>query len=363
MTGTKKDNYFAIIMAGGIGSRFWPASKASIPKQFIDILGVGETLFQTTFKRLSRLIPAENIYVLTNTKYVDMIKEQIPTINDEQIVPEPEMRNTAPSILLGALKIRAKNPNALTVVAPSDHWIEDEKAFLKSIQLAFDGVEKEDRLITLGVEPASPNTGYGYIKYDKKEKNNLKKVEEFTEKPGLKKAGKFIEAGNYVWNAGIFIWSAEFIIENFKKHLPEMYMIFERGEKVWNTGEEKEFLKKNYSRAANISIDYGIMEKADSVYVIPVNFRWSDLGTWSSVQNELPSDEKGNTAINARLHVDNAENNIVSTYSQKIVALKGISDYIIVEDKDILMIVPKSEEQDIKKLREQVMKDFGDELG
>lgn len=363
MTGTKKDNYYAIIMAGGVGSRFWPVSKASNPKQFIDILGVGETLFQTTFKRLSALIPAENIYVLTNARYVDMIKEQMPNIKDYQIVPEPEMRNTAPSILLGAMKIKKKNPNALTLVAPSDHWIEDEKAFLESIQQAFDGVENEDRLVTLGIEPASPNTGYGYIKYDKSEKTELKKVKEFTEKPGLKKAEGFISAGNYVWNAGIFVWSAAFIVENFKKHLPEMYRIFEKGEKYLNTKEEEGFLKKNYALAKNLSIDYGIMEKSDSVYVIPVNFTWSDLGTWTSVQNELPSDKDGNTSINARLHVDTAENNIISTFSKKIVAIKGLSNYIVVEDKDVLMIVPKSEEQEIKKLREQVMEQFGDELG
>ncbi|MCM8567768.1 mannose-1-phosphate guanylyltransferase [Gramella jeungdoensis] len=363
MLGTKKDNYYAIIMAGGVGSRFWPSSKASNPKQFIDILGVGETLFQTTFNRLSRLIPSENIYVLTNKKYVDMIKEQVPHIKDYQIVPEPEMRNTAPSILLGALKIYNKNPDALTLVAPSDHWIKDEEAFLETVQLAFDGVEKEDRLITLGIEPTYPNTGYGYIKYDKSEESQIKKVEEFTEKPSLKKAGKFLEAGNYAWNAGIFIWSARFIIENFKKYMPEMYGIFEKGEKLWNTNGENDFLEKNYHRASNISIDYGIMEKADSVYVIPVDFKWSDLGTWSSVQSELPSDDKGNTLINARLHSKDASDNIISSYNQKIVAIRGLSDYIIVEDKDVLMIVPKSEEQEIKELRESVMKEFGDELG
>lgn len=363
MVGNKKDNYYAIVMAGGVGSRFWPSSKASNPKQFIDILGVGETLFQTTFKRLSRLIPAENIYVLTNKKYVEMIKDQVPQIKDEQIVPEPEMRNTAPSILLGALKIYKKNPDALTVVAPSDHWIQEEKAFLEAIQKAFDEVEDEDRLVTLGIEPSSPNTGYGYIKYDKTEKASVKKVEKFTEKPNLKNARKFVEAGNYAWNAGIFIWSAEFILENFKDHMPEMYSIFEKGEKVWNTKKEKEFLDMNYARAKNISIDYGVMEKADSVYVIPVDFKWSDLGTWSSVQEELPSDDKGNTLINARLHSHDASNNIISSANQKIVAIRGLSDYIIVEDKDVLMIVPKAEEQDIKTIREEVMKEFGDDLG
>jgi mannose-1-phosphate guanylyltransferase len=363
MEGSKKDNYYAILMAGGVGSRFWPSSKASNPKQFLDILGVGETLFQTTFKRLSKLIPAENIYVLTNEKYVDFIKEQIPHIKEEQIVPEPEMRNTAPSILLGALKIHQKNPKALTVVAPSDHWIKDEDVFIESLQLAFDSVTDEDRLITLGIEPHSPNTGYGYIKYDTSEKELIKKVEKFTEKPNEKKAQEFIDAGNYVWNAGIFIWSTKFIIQHFEDHLPEMYGIFKAGEGLWNTNKEKDFLDDNYAKASNISIDYGIMEKSDSVYVIPVDFQWNDLGTWSSVQSELPQDGNDNTCINSKLLAEGSKNNIISVPDKKVVVLKGLSDYIIVEDEDILMIVPKSEEQHIKQLREQVMEDFGKDLG
>ena len=363
MTGTKRDNYYAILMAGGVGSRFWPSSKASRPKQFIDILGVGETLFQTTFKRLSGLIPAENIYVLTNKKYVEMIKEQIPHIKDEQIVPEPEMRNTAPSILLGALKIKKKNPRALTLVAPSDHWIKEEKDFLDAIEKAFDRVEKEDKLVTLGIEPSYANTGYGYIKYNSEDKDGLKKVEKFTEKPTRKKAETFLEEGGYVWNAGIFVWSAHFIIENFKKYLPEMYELFQKGDSAWNTQDEDAFLEQNYGQAANISIDYGILEKSDAVFVIPVNFNWNDLGTWSSLQSELPADDNNNTAINCRLLAESSENNIVSTINKKIVVLKGLSDHIIVEDDEVLMIVPKSDEQEIKQLREQVMKDFGDELG
>ncbi|WP_026933505.1 mannose-1-phosphate guanylyltransferase [Christiangramia echinicola] len=363
MTGSNKDNYYAILMAGGVGSRFWPSSKASNPKQFIDVLGVGETLFQTTFKRLSRLIPVENIYVLTNKKYVEMIKDQIPHIKDEQIVPEPEMRNTAPSILLGALKIYKKNPKALTVIAPSDHWIKEEDDFIESIQLALDSAQDNDQLITLGIEPTYPNTGYGYIKYDKDDGEVVKKVARFTEKPGEKKAKKFIEEGNYVWNAGIFIWKASFIIKAFEEYQPEMFRLFEKGKDIWNTKAEDEFLETHYGQASNISIDYGIMEKSDSVYVIPVKYHWSDLGTWSSVQSELPQDEKGNTAVNSRLVVEDAEDNIISTYNKKIVVLKGLSDYIVVEDKDVLMIVPKSEEQEIKHIREKVMKDFGEDLG
>lgn len=363
MTGTKKDNYYAILMAGGVGSRFWPASKSSRPKQFQDILGVGETLFQTTYKRLSHLIPFENIYILTNESYIDMIREQIPQIAEEQIVPEPVMRNTAPSILLGALKIQQKNPNALTVVAPSDHWIENQDEFLKSVELAFNSVEKKDRIVTLGIEPDSPKTGYGYIEYDKSDNNNIKKVKKFTEKPNLKQAEEFIEASNYVWNAGIFIWRTSFILECFNKYLPDMYRLFQKGEQLWNTPKETEFIKNNYAKAANISIDYGIMEKAEEVFVIPVTYKWNDLGTWSSVQNELPTDEDGNTAVNCRLLAENSSNNIISGQNGKVVAIKGLKNYIVVEDEEVLLIIPKSDEQDIKKIREQVMKDFGDELG
>lgn len=363
MTGSRKNNYYAILMAGGVGSRFWPSSKASHPKQFIDILGVGETLFQTTFNRLSKLIPAENIFVLTNKNYIDLIKEQIPAIADEQIVPEPEMRNTAPSILLGAMKIGKKNPDALTIVAPCDHWIEDEAEFLENINQAFDEVSEHDKLISLGIRPNFPNTGYGYIKYDLQDRNEFKKVEEFVEKPNIKKAKQFLEAGNYAWNAGIFVWSTKFIIGSFKKFLPDMYDLFQAGEQVLNTASEKTFLEKFYPKAKNISIDYGIMEKSDAVYVLPVSFRWNDLGTWSSVQSELACDENGNVAINARLHTEDADNNIISTFDKKIVALKDLSDYIIVNDEKVLMIVPKEKEQEIKRIREEVMKGFGEDLG
>ena len=290
MTGTKRDNYFAIIMAGGVGSRFWPASKASHPKQFLDILGNGETLFQTTFKRLKKIIPAENIYVLTNAAYVEMIKEQMPNIKDEQIVPEPAMRNTAPSILLGTLKIHKKNPNAITLVAPSDHHIKDEEKFTVAVQQAFDNVEEKDRLITLGITPNSPNTGYGYINFDTTDGTSIKKVKNFTEKPTLKGAEKFLEDGDYLWNAGIFVWSTKFILKCFREFLPEMESLLSKGEKFFNETSEQEFLEEYYPQAENLSIDFGIMEKAQEVFVIPVDFGWSDLGTWTSLDAQLPKD-------------------------------------------------------------------------
>ncbi len=363
MSEKKNQNYYAIIMAGGVGSRFWPASKSKRPKQFIDILGFGQTLFQTTFNRLNKLIPVENIYVLTNKAYVDMIKDQVPQINDEQIVPEPEMRNTAPSILLGSLKIHAKNPNAITIIAPSDHWIDDSEIFNDFLQMAFDQAKDKDRLITLGIEPSFPNTGYGYIQYDKGDNAEIRRVEQFTEKPNLKKANQFLQEGNYLWNAGIFIWNTKFIIECFKEFAPEMYRLFEKGLDHYNTPKEQEFLDQYYQNAPNISIDYAIMEKSDKIFVIPVDFKWSDLGTWTSVQDQLAEDENGNTIINSRIYAENSENNIVSGNGRKIVVLKDISELIIVEDDEVLMIVPKSEEQEIKQLREAVMEKFGEELG
>lgn len=355
-------NNYAILMAGGIGSRFWPSSKASNPKQFLDILGVGETLFQTTFKRLSKLIPEDNILILTNAKYIHFIKDQVPAIKDEQIVAEPAMRNTAPSILLGALKIHKKDPKARIVVAPSDHWMKEQDRFLNSLEEAFDFVSSNEGIVTLGVEPTYPNTGYGYIEYQESDKSTVKSVLKFKEKPSLKKANSFIEAGNYVWNAGIFISTSEFLVSSFKEFQPEMYRLFHKGEDILNTADEEQFLEENYANASSISVDYAIMEKTDKAFVIPVDFPWNDLGTWTAVQGELAEDENQNTCINSRLIAGESENNIIST-SGKIVVLKGLSDFIIVEDKDILMIVKKSEEQSIKEIREKVMEEYGKDLG
>ncbi len=359
----KNKNYYAILMAGGVGSRFWPVSTQANPKQFQDILGSGKSLIQTTFGRLSKIIPQENIYILTNMDYTHLVKEHLPQVKSEQIVPEPAMRNTAPSILLGALKIRKKNKDALILVAPSDHWIDDDLDFSENVVAGFNAVAEEDKLITLGINPNFPNTGYGYIKYNPEEATKLARVEDFTEKPNFKKAEEFLKSGNYLWNAGIFIWSAAFIIDSFGKYLPEMYRLFEKGDKLWNTAEEEEFLEKNYGLADNISIDYGILEKSDKVFVIPVNFKWNDLGTWGSLERELPQDELNNTVVNSRLLPLDSSGNIVSTESGKVVVLDGINDYIIVETAEVLLLLPKSKEQSIKELREKVQERFGKKLG
>jgi len=362
MTSYNKD-YYAVIMAGGVGSRFWPLSTAKYPKQFHDMLGIGETLLQSTFNRLSNVVPFENILILSNENYNEIIKEQLPKIGQEQIILEPAMRNTAPCILLAAMKIKKTNPDAVMIVAPSDHFINDEDAFISDINLAFEAALKEDILITLGIKPTFPNTGYGYIKYENEEGKDLKKVEVFTEKPTLRNAKKYLEEGNYVWNAGIFIWKASFIVDSFDSYLPEMFNLFAEGETTLNTSKEKAFVKERYQEAQNISIDYAIMEKSDAVFVIPASFKWSDLGTWGSLYEELPKDKNDNAVVKAQLMPDEASGNIIYTHNSKVVVIEGLKDYIVVDHENVLLIVPKEKEQDIKEIRNKVMEKFDENLG
>jgi mannose-1-phosphate guanylyltransferase len=359
-----KENNFAMLMAGGVGSRFWPVSTAAHPKQFRDLLGKGETLIQTTFKRLTKLIPSQNIYILTNEIYQDLVKEQLPEVNEEQIILEPVMRNTAPAVLLAALKINKKNKDAVMIMAPSDHWIEDEAAFCEDVETAFTAARGEDRIITLGIKPTFPNTGFGYIKFDPQEEGKVKKVDVFTEKPSYELAKAFLEKGDHLWNAGIFIWSADYIIRAFKKNLPEMYRIFAGDLEVLNTSGENNFIRNTYPAAENISIDYGILEKEKgTIYVIPASFDWNDLGTWGSVYTESAKDEQENAVLNARLYSENSSGNIVTTASNKVVVVDGLRDYIIVDEHEVLLIVPKQKEQEIKSIREKVQGKFGNNLG
>lgn len=354
-------------MAGGVGSRFWPVSTSNYPKQFQDMMGVGETLLQLTYNRLAALVPPENILILTNEAYIEIVLNQLPEINAEQIIPEPVMRNTAPCILLAALKIREKNPDAVMLVAPSDHWITKKEEFNKDIVAGFKAAENSTNLITIGVKPTSPNTGYGYIKFEENEKADslyhLHKVEQFTEKPTLRNARKFVENGNYAWNAGIFIWKATAIIDEFAHHMQEMFDLFNSGKDCLNGPKEKSFIQDTYHRAQNISVDYGILEKAENVYVIPASFDWDDLGTWGALYNKLAKDDLKNAVVNARLLPGASKNNMVYTHSQKVVVLEELEDYIIIDDKDVLLIVPKHREQEIKELRAGAMKRYGDNLG
>ncbi len=337
-------------MAGGVGSRFWPVSTADFPKQFHDMLGSGDTLIQKTFSRLSKLIPIENILILTNERYNDLVLEQLPMVKQEQVLLEPAMRNTAPCILFASLKIQKQNPNAVMVVAPSDHWIEDEDTFSRNLQQCFDFCQRGNALMTLGIQPTFPNTGFGYIEFDKADTNPIKKVTQFREKPDYETAKAFLDSGNFLWNGGIFIWSVKSITEAFEKFQPQMNALFQQGSESYNTDSEKQFIQTNYEKAENISIDYAVMEKANNVYVLPATFDWNDLGTWGSLHDKLDKDDNNNTVVNATVILENASNNIIRSEAKKLVVIDGLDDYIIVDNENVLMIYPKSKEQDIKRI-------------
>lgn len=351
-------------MAGGIGSRFWPMSRTSQPKQFIDILGSGETLIQQTFKRFERVCPSENIYIVTNEIYREQIKKQIPHINDEQIVCEPARRNTAPCIAYANYKIHKINPDANIIVAPSDHIILKEDEFVEVISKALEATRENDWLVTLGITPSRPDTGYGYIQFNEntgwEKDERLKKVKTFTEKPVLEMAKSFIESGDFLWNAGIFVWSLKSIMKAFEQHLPEVDSIFKEGIPNYNTKNEEVFIKNAYTVCKNISIDYGVMEKADNVYVLISDFGWSDLGTWGSLYETRNKDVNSNTIVGKNVMTYDTKNCIVNMPKDKLVVLQGLDDYIVVEDNNILLICKKGEEQQIRQFVADVMSEKGE---
>lgn len=347
-------NYYAIIMAGGVGSRFWPVSTTEFPKQFHDMLGSGDTLIQKTFSRLSKLIPIENIFILTNERYNDLVLEQLPMVKQAQVLLEPSMRNTAPCILYASLKIKKQNPNALMVVAPSDHWIEDEVAFSENLKQCFDFCTNENALMTLGIKPTFPNTGFGYIEYDKTDSNPIKSVSQFREKPDYETAKSFLSSGNFLWNGGIFIWSVQSILTAFEKFQPKMNALFMGGYVTYNTTSEATFINENYTNAENVSIDYAILEKASNVFVLPATFDWNDLGTWGSLHEKLDKDENNNAVVNATVLLNNSSSNIISTSKEKLVIIDGLEDFIIVDKDNVLLIYPKSKEQEIKGIVSQL---------
>ncbi|MGJ8666869.1 MAG: mannose-1-phosphate guanylyltransferase [Patiriisocius sp.] len=352
-------NYYAVIMAGGIGSRFWPVSTTSFPKQFHDMLGTGKSLLQQTFLRLNKLIPAENILVLTNERYLELTLSQLPEISEKQVVLEPAMRNTAPCILLSALKIKKQNPDAVMLVAPSDHWIEDEDAFAKDVQTCFNAAQDNNILMTLGINPTFPNTGYGYIEAEKNSTSEILKLKQFREKPDYETAKQFLSAGNFLWNAGIFIWSVAAISEAFEKNEPVMHALFSEGIPVYNTEKEKAFISKNYTLAENISIDYAIMEKANNVFTKKATFDWNDLGTWGALHEKMTTNESENAVVRAIPLLNDANGNMIYSETEKLVVVDGINDYIIVDKKETLLLFPKKKEQDIKKLLAEVEQKHG----
>ena len=351
------DNRYVIIMAGGVGSRFWPLSRRERPKQFLDIIGSGETLIQQTYRRFKNTCPEENIFVVTSAEHKDLVIEQL-GIDSSRVLGEPFRRNTAPCLAYGTFRILKENPDALIAVTPADHLIVKEDEFCDVIQRCFDFAKGNDALITLGIKPDRPETGYGYIQADQKKAvkghGNLLKVKTFTEKPDIDLAKVFLESGDFYWNSGIFIWNIKSILSAFEKHMPDMYTVFDEGRDIFGTKQEKSFIGKIYAECRSISIDYGIMEKADNVYVMCTDIGWSDLGTWSSLCEHSSVDKRGNISIRGEIYSYENDRNIFNISPGKIAVIQGLEDYIVVDSDDVLLIVKKEEEQNIKQYLEDV---------
>lgn len=358
----RNNNNYCVIMSGGVGSRFWPFSKEERPKQFLDFFGTGRSLLQTTFDRFEKLIPVENIYIVTNDSYAKITKEQLPQLSDSQILKEPLRRNTAPAIAYAAFHIYAKDPKANIIVAPSDHLILKEDVFLKEIERGLDFVGKNPCLLTLGITPSRPETGYGYIQESKEELDGISKVKTFTEKPNLDLAKVFFESGEFVWNSGIFLWNVETIINAFKLHLPDIYNKMLEGKDKFNTDEEKSFIDEAFPFCPNISIDYGVLEKADNVYVIGSDFGWSDLGTWGALYEVSDKDDDNNVSFNSKSLFFESSDNIVTMSDGKVVVVQGLEGYIVAESENSLLICRKEEEQRIKHFVTEVKFKYGDDF-
>ncbi len=353
-------NYVAI-MAGGIGSRFWPASRETMPKQFLDILGVGKSLIQLTYERFLKICPKENIFIVTNKQYRDLVKEHLPDLTDNQIIGEPSRNNTAPCIAYTAFKLHKLNAEANMVVAPSDAFIVNEDRFAALVNKGIDFTSTHDAIVTLGIKPSSPHTGYGYIQYGEGAAEDVYKVIRFTEKPPLEKAQAFVAGGDYLWNAGIFIWKAANVLKAFKTHAFEIYDILERGNPYYNSEHEQSFIDDQYPKTPNVSVDYAIMEKADNIYTIPSDFGWSDLGSWGALYEENQKDEHDNVINTPKQYTEDTSGCLVRVPKNKLVVLQGLEDFIVVDEGDVLLIYPRANDQKIKQIRKKVEDRFGEE--
>jgi mannose-1-phosphate guanylyltransferase len=353
---------YSVIMAGGIGSRFWPMSRTKNPKQFLDILGIGRTLLQQTFDRLLHSCPVENIYVVTNEEYRQLVLEQLPEIGEHQLLLEPARRNTAPCIAYACYKISQKDPEANIIIASSDHYIQKEDEFTACIKKAIEYCDSTNSLVTLGIQPNRPDTGYGYIQFENSTDGEVKKVKTFTEKPSLEIAQEFLNSGDFLWNSGIFIWSARSITLAFERHLPEMAQAFSEGNDLYYTDAEKDFIEQVYPTCQNISIDYGIMEKADNVYVLPADFGWSDLGTWGSLYANVPLDNEDNALLGKNIKAYESRGNLVYAERNKLIVLQGINDLVIVDKGNVLLICHKDHEQEIKQIVTDIKMEKGEDF-
>ncbi|MFT3737345.1 MAG: mannose-1-phosphate guanylyltransferase [Breznakibacter sp.] len=357
-----KNRTYCVIMAGGIGARFWPLSQESCPKQFLDILGTGKTLIQQTFERLLPICPAENFIVVTSEEHKSLVLEQLPQLHESQVLSEPARRNTAPCIAYANAHIRKRNPNALVIVSPSDHLITNEMEFQCNISKGLDFVEENDVLLTLGIKPNRPETGYGYIQIGKEldtDSDSFRPVKTFTEKPNLELAKVFYESGEFYWNSGIFIWSLKTIDAAFANFLAEIHSLFQSSMPNILTENEPKTIHEVYMSCKNISIDYGIMEKANNVFVQMANFGWSDLGTWTSLHDYSSKDTNNNGVLGGQVLLYDTQNSIVHLPSKKIAVIQGLNNYIIVEAHDSLLICPKSNEQQIRQFVTDVKTEFG----
>jgi len=346
---------YVVIMAGGVGSRFWPISRNSYPKQFLDILGIGQTLIQQTYNRFEKLVPIENIFVITADDYIDIVKEQLPLLPVDNILGEPCRKNTAPCIAYLSFKLMQKDPEAVLIIAPADHLILNQPTFLEICNQALHFAINNKSLLTLGITPTYANTGYGYIQRSEHEVSpSIYKVKQFTEKPNIEKANAFIASGDYLWNAGIFVWKAETILEAFKTWLPDIYELFQNAWDSYNTADEKKVVDEIYKQCRSISVDVGIMEKAENVYIYPSAFGWSDLGTWTSAWENMPKDTSNNAVSGNSVVIIDASKCVVHAPHKKTVVVQGLDNFIIVDTLDALLICSKDKEQDIKQYVEML---------
>jgi mannose-1-phosphate guanylyltransferase len=354
-------HHYVAIIAGGVGSRFWPVSRSNYPKQFLDILHTGKTLIQSTYERFSAFIPPENIFVVTSNEYINIVKKQLPELPLQNILGEPSRKNTAPCIAYISFKLLQKDPKASLIVAPSDHLIQDDTAFKKVCLEALAFVQKHNALITLGIKPTHPNTGYGYIQYEQHAvSDNVYKVKTFTEKPNKELAATFVASGEFLWNAGIFVWQVKNIVAAFEQLQPEMHELFHAEREMFNTVDESAAIDRIYPQCTNISIDFAVMEKASNVYIIPSSFGWSDLGTWNSAYDNMEKDYLGNAVAGEHVVVYDTHRCMVHNQKGKLIVLQGLEDYIVVDTDDVLLICRKEKEQEIKEYVAEVKRNKGD---
>ena len=355
-----KRNNYCVIMSGGVGSRFWPYSRKNLPKQFLDFFGTGRSLLQQTFDRFNRIIPTENILIVTNELYANLVQQQLPQLNPSQILLEPSRRNTAPCIAWASYHIKAMNPEANIVVAPSDKLILKEDEFLTAISRGLEFVGQSDKLLTLGIKPNRPETGYGYIQIAAKEKENVYKVKTFTEKPELELAKVFLASGEFYWNSGLFMWNVNSIIKAFEKYLPDI--VRNLSSDIYGTKEETTFINEHFPACTNVSIDFGVMEKADNVYVSLGDFGWSDLGTWGSLYDLSNKDANGNVSLKCHTQLYDSKNNIIVLPSGKLAVVSGLEGYLVAESDNVLLICKKDEESAIRKYVNDAQLKLGDEF-